>query len=163
MTPAQRRVLQAFALGYRVYEDGLLYSPDGFRLNTDLKYDRRLQYRRIRMHDLDDGWLYVHRLAAYQLYKERIFDPSLQVRHLDSNSLNNRLDNIGIGTAKENQADVPMHRRRKRGVKPKLNKHDLDVARSLYDHGWTLHDLEERFNVSAETIANRLFDTYPDL
>lgn len=49
----------------------------------------------------------VHRLVAYQLYGDRIFESGIVVRHLDGNSLNNRDENIAVGTQQDNVSDIP--------------------------------------------------------
>ncbi len=49
----------------------------------------------------------IHRLVAYEKYGVKIFEKGIQVRHLDSNSLNNLHDNISIGTPTENSYDRP--------------------------------------------------------
>lgn len=47
---------------------------------------------------------YVHRLQAFQLFGEAALDADC-VRHLDGNKLNNRPENLAIGTYKDNMAD----------------------------------------------------------
>ena len=47
----------------------------------------------------------VHRFIAYQKYGDKIFTKGVHVRHLDNNPLNNKEDNIEIGSGIENSLD----------------------------------------------------------
>lgn len=49
----------------------------------------------------------VHRILAYQMYGDVIFDPGVQVRHKDNDKSNFKPDNILIGTAMDNHLDNP--------------------------------------------------------
>ena len=48
-----------------------------------------------------------HRFQGYRKFGLRIFRQKIQIRHLDSNKLNNAWDNIGIGTSLDNARDIP--------------------------------------------------------
>lgn len=55
----------------------------------------------------------VHRLVASAFIGEPL--PGQHVRHLDGNKQNNRLENLAVGSAKENMADRERHGRTARG------------------------------------------------
>jgi hypothetical protein len=94
--------------GYRI-KDGKIFSPSKKELKgriskigyKEFSYYYKKKCERVR----------VHRLVAYQKYKEKIFNKYIQVRHLDNNCLNNMEKNIAIGTQSENKYDVPIKKR----------------------------------------------------
>lgn len=53
----------------------------------------------------------VHQFCAYQKYGMSIFEDGIAVRHLNNQSLDNSLGNIGIGTYSENMMDKPKTQR----------------------------------------------------
>jgi len=59
----------------------------------------------------------VHQLQAYQKFGQEMFQQGIQVRHLNGDKLDNSWDNIAIGTASENQMDIPAELRRTRSVR----------------------------------------------
>lgn len=59
----------------------------------------------------------IHRLQAYIKYRELLYQKDIMVRHLNGNKLDNSWDNIAIGTAYDNAQDIPIEKRRERGVK----------------------------------------------
>jgi hypothetical protein len=95
----------------------------------------------------------------------------VQVRHIDGNNLNNRIENIEIGTPKQNQNDIPAEQRsnrtkkgyqtRKRGTRFKLSESQVMLARQLYERGPIRREISamaKEFGVSRGTI--RLSGTY---
>jgi len=52
-------------------------------------------------------------LQAYKKFRKRAFVDGIQIRHLDSNSLNNSYENIGIGTVSDNMMDRSLNLRQK--------------------------------------------------
>lgn len=98
----------------------------------------------------------VHLLAAYQKFGNRAFMPGTQVRHLDSNSLNNNLDNIGIGTPSENQMDKPEQVRKYTAKYAASKNKRLSVEqekelKSLRDKGWSYKKLANHFGIAVGT------------
>jgi hypothetical protein len=59
----------------------------------------------------------VHRLAAFQKFGDRIFDPGIVVRHLNEDHLDNSVDNLGIGTPSANQMDRDPDDRRAHAIR----------------------------------------------
>lgn len=101
----------------------------------------------------------VHRLAAYQKYGRRLFEPGIQVRHLDGDSSNYSLSNIAIGTASENQLDkTPLARHRSaRAAACKTRRLTQDQANDLREKragGWLYKDLCDFFKLSKSTVSD---------
>jgi hypothetical protein len=97
-------IKKAFEKGYRVLSDGRVKFGKKFRKlnyqNTKYKYWRFT----VQFHG-EFAQIYVHRLAAYQLYGEYLFKKGICVRHVNGNSLDNDFKNIKIGTASDNMMD----------------------------------------------------------
>jgi hypothetical protein len=111
----------------------------------------------------------IHRIVAYQKYGDQIFDPCIEVRHLDGNKLNNHPDNIVIGTHSENMFDVPieirMHRTRKGALKTRrFSYEEAEQIRMDHSRGLSYKDLSAKYKIGKSTISyiiNR--KTYSDL
>ena len=58
----------------------------------------------------------VHRLVAIEHIGPRP-SPSHEIRHLDGNKKNNKVENLAWGTAKDNARDRELHGRTSRGIK----------------------------------------------
>lgn len=98
----------AYNLGYRVTRKGILLNSNGEEMSCRL--DKHGYYERtLRVNSQDKKWthLMIHRLQAYQKYGDKIYEPGIQVRHFNGNSKDNSFENIGIGSASENQMDKP--------------------------------------------------------
>jgi len=83
---------------------------------------------------------------------------NLQCRHLDGNRLNNKLDNLKWGTAKENAEDRIIHGHVAEGDKNgnvKLNPNKVRVIRYLYRTvKFSLSDIAWQFDVRKSTISS---------
>lgn len=99
----------------------------------------------------------VHKFVAYLKYGDKIFNDGIEVRHLDSNSLNNTWDNIAIGTHSENMMDMSKNNRIKKAIKAakKIRKFsDVEVQQILKDRGlgMTYDNLCLKYNTSKSTL-----------
>lgn len=100
----------------------------------------------------------IHRIVAYQKYGDKIFDTNLEVRHLDSNKLNNHYDNIVLGTHSENMFDVPkkfrMNRSRKGASKVRrLTYEEANDIRKKHSEGKSYRVLCSEYNISKSLIS----------
>lgn len=150
-------IREAYAKGYRVLEDGSVISPfSGERVGVQKdrygypRFSVRVEGKRAK--------LQVYRLAAYQKYGEAVLQKGLQVRHLDGDESNSRLDNIGYGSPSDNQMDKPpavrlrvsrqaaMRRR-------KLTDTEVKALRDDRDSGLTYPQLMEKYGVAKSTVS----------
>lgn len=103
MTKTKQRLVEAYARGYRVSEDGVVSSS-----RVVLKVAR---YGKQKYPTFCTNWggivfsIPVHMLAAYCFYKDKYLFSNLIVRHLDGNVLNLSRANIVLGTHSENNLD----------------------------------------------------------
>jgi len=96
---------QAHSRGYYVNDGGELMSFSGKRMNP---HTGTTGYRYFKM-SKHGKRCSVHRLQAYQKFGDSLYDTGIVVRHLDGNPLNNRPENINIGTQSQNMMDRPQH------------------------------------------------------
>lgn len=146
---------KAYQAGYRVTEEGEVISPHS---GKPLKlYLRKHGYLSFSYDHTDKVW--VHRLQAFQKYGERIYEPGIQVRHLDGNSVNNRADNIAIGTQSENMMDRRpedrlAHAKHAASHIRKLSAEDVVAMREARAAGAKLSDLCRRYGMSMGGISD---------
>lgn len=81
--------------------------------------------------------------------------PNQQVRHLDGNKLNFRLDNLCYGTAKQNAEDRDKHGKTAIGVKiasHKLTQEQVKSIRNEYKNRGDMVILAKKYDVSCANI-----------
>ncbi len=158
MSKSNELIQAAFEEGYRVSEDGQVTAPNGkkvsLRLNKDgyKSFTYGHQYRNKRYP------LYVHRLAAFQLFGDSLFQEGIQARHLNNNSSDNSLVNIAIGTRSENAHDSPAETRmrRARHASMKLRKLTDDQVQQLRldrECGMKYKDLCKKYGISKAQVS----------
>lgn len=146
---------KAYQAGYRVTEEGEVISPHS---GKPLKlYLRKHGYLSFSYDHTDKVW--VHRLQAFQKYGDRIYEKGIQVRHLDGNSVNNRADNIAIGTQSENMMDRRpedrlAHAKHAASHIRKLSAEDVVAMREARAAGAKLSELCRRYGMSKGGISD---------
>jgi hypothetical protein len=111
-------VVKAYEKGYRVIDGDVISPYDGKKRKLYLYKDRKGTYRRYTFNITGENRFHkytvnVHQLIAYQKYGNIIFNEGIEVRHIDGNSLNNKDDNIIIGSRFDNEMDKPIEIRQK--------------------------------------------------
>jgi len=130
MSIKNQAIVSAFKRGYRVVNNNVI----GLVSNKPLRLER-MSSGHLRFGVRFNGAMvkvYVHRLLAYEKYKDDLFSPGMQVRHLDGNPINNTSGNIALGTQSQNMMDIPKAARIKkaRTAASKLRKYsDETVAK----------------------------------
>ena len=129
---------QAYALGYRVSEDGQTVTRplnrivpqqctrDGYQRFTFGPKCNRLTIR-------------VHRLQAFQSFGEDLYQEGIVCRHLDGNSQNNEASNIALGTQSQNMMDRSKECRQRCAFNASRSvvKHDHTAVVKFYkEHGF---------------------------
>ena len=146
--------------GYRI-KDGKCYNPNGQEvgyINNDKLYKRfRLYHERKQKH------IEFHKLVAYQLYGEEAFKLNVVIRHLDDNSLNNKEDNIVLGTNLQNIYDMPSEKRSR--ISSNGNKTVKRLLEGLAQiiiqengGGISTNEISRRHGISIATIRKVLKD-----
>lgn len=161
MGTRSRAVVEAYNKGYRVTEDGSVLSPDKSARKTRLEVRRTY---RILTFNVSVGSskvpIAVHRLAAYQKFKERMLEPGVMVRHLNGDSTDNSPANIAIGTASDNARDRSVLDRvmhaRKAGSASSLPVSVWDKIEADHKSGIGYKRLSKMYGVAISTLCYRL-------
>ena len=143
---------EAYSLGYRVTDDGVLMGPLGVRkprLNYDGYYTFNFKSGR------KNRTATVHRLAAYQHFGDALYAPGIETRHLDSCRTNNCKANIARGTRSDNAFDKPKATRLKQGreAATKLSDEQVTQLRVERDAGATLKILCSKYGLGKSTVS----------
>lgn len=107
--------------GYEVTRDGRVFSIDhnwrGLGKRELVQEPNAHGYPSVRLTiDGRRARLCVHRLVAWEYLPERP-DPFHEIRHLNGDKTDNRVQNLALGTRKENADDRQRHGRTSRGAK----------------------------------------------
>jgi hypothetical protein len=101
---------------------------------------------------------YIHRLVAEAFLPHP--EGNHEVRHLDGDRLNNRVENLAWGTRRENVQDTIRHGRLRRGedvANAKLSEMDVQVVRYLLGRGASVYAVSLVFRVT-DVVIRRIRD-----
>lgn len=139
----------AWDKGYKISKDGIVTSPKGNTVGTRGKYaylyfSFKLNGKSIKV--------YHHRFQAYKKFKDKIYEKDIVVRHLDGNSLNNKEENIEIGTSSDNMFDIPKDKRiKKSALANRIYSNELiKQIRKDKDSGLSYKDLMKKYNINSK-------------
>lgn len=153
MTAAARNILEAYRKGYRINENGVLFTPKG-NIRTLKSYKNRYPNFGFRINKKFVA-VNAHQFAAYCFYGDYYFQSGLIVRHLDGNKLNLSKTNIVLGTYKENSNDEPRDKiifRASQGGKAAAR---LKSKRKIKTLSLLLQIIEERNYLSMEELSEK--------
>jgi hypothetical protein len=155
-TSLKDALISAYDRQYRVDEEGRVVSPSGVYLKLS-----------------PDKWGYlgfsiglnktvrtvpVHRLLAYQVFGDKIFEQDILVRHLDGNCQRNLSSNIDIGTQTNNMMDIPvakrvLHALEAAKVQRKLSEEEVKQLRLDRAGGMKYDELVVKYRISKSTVS----------
>jgi hypothetical protein len=159
-----KNVVLAYEKGYRV-KNGEVVSPfSGNARNLGIHARRNYKRYRFSIRDAAGKKVYpveVHKLVAYQKYGDKMFEPGIQVRHLDNNSLNNLEDNVAIGTKSENEMDKPKEVRQRTSVNAatairKFTDLEMDEIRKFHT---SYKETMEEFDITSKGTLHYILNT----
>jgi hypothetical protein len=121
----------AFKDGYRVTDDGRLISKSGRQMTPGIR-GGGYPFFRVGKYG---GCCSVHRLAGFQKFGIAIYEPGIEVRHLDGNKLNFSMSNLALGTATQNAQDKSPEVRLSAALNASRHviKHDAAAVRAHYE------------------------------
>lgn len=104
LTKNKLNTIEAATKGYTITDNGDIISPRGRILHYTIS---KVGYKcfKIRISGKIET-IFVHRLCAYKKYGYEALLCEC-IRHLDGDKLNNKPDNIVLGSSKDNQLDIP--------------------------------------------------------
>lgn len=150
----------AYSLGYYVDKSGQAFNPSGKKIGGNGQH----AYSRFHIM-INDGKkrkkvsVYIHRFQAFLKFGEKIYKKGLEVRHLDGNRLNNKWENIDIGTHSDNMMDIPKEERIKHASKGNKIYSDEQVKEMYFLYhrqGYSYRQLMDRYNISSEGTVRSL-------
>jgi len=151
-------IIEANKRGYIVNKDGIVYGLNGNILKLSKTNKGYLSFN-MRLNKLSNPTrIFVHRLQAYQKYKDELFNYGMVVRHLDGNSLNNRIDNIAIGTHHQNMMDKPTSIRNRlaeigwKAANPRTEEERFEIYR-LIEKGESYKSIQHKFAIGSSTLS----------
>lgn len=118
LSKCNKTLIYAFKKGYRILSNGSLTNPHGKQLHPTKNPAGYLKFNVCK--DGKGSIVYIHKLQAYQKFKDLMFKVGIQVRHLNEIKGDNRNKNIAIGTQSDNQQDTPLELRRKYSEKGRI-------------------------------------------
>lgn len=145
-----KTLLNAVAKGYTITNKGnVFYRGKKRKLKPD---GRGYLFISIRLFDGRSANLRIHKLQAFKKYGTKMFEDSIQVRHLNGDSSDNHYDNISIGTQSENTMDIPPEKRLQKAMHAtsfwrKYNPVDI---RKDYRNGIGYKSLMNKYGISSK-------------
>ena len=162
ISKTKQAVIEAYERGYRIKEDGSMINPKGKPVRGWIKRWRGMEYRHhtITIGSRSDGKrnhysFGFHRLAGLQKFGREEFIKDLHIRHLNSDSLDNSLANIGIGTASQNMMDKPKDQRVAiaRIASSHIQRKDWPEIEADRKEGMSYRALAEKYGLSKGTLS----------
>jgi hypothetical protein len=96
--------------------------------------------------------VWVHKLQAYQKFKEKMFESNIEVRHLNGNQLDNSHENISIGNHSENMLDIPKNIRLSKAIHASsfIKKHNHEEIVKLYNEGMSYGKIMKKLSIKSK-------------
>jgi len=134
ISKGNQAILIAWGAGYGVTMDGAVRFPDG-TTRRGYSYASRepKQYLKIFIREAQT-WVYVHRLAAFQEWGDRMFQKGVYVNHKNGDGTDNSLNNLTLSPL---NARVRAPRR-----PPTLN--EMITVQEMHQKGYTSFDMASR-------------------
>ena len=159
MSKHAENIRQAYALGYRIDDDGIVTTPSGRRTRGSVVCCNTKPYYRVSYRK--NAAFCVHKFAAYQWFGEDALRDGVHVRHLNGDSFDNTRANIAIGNASENYFDMPADVRKRIAFSGAVAKRRLTPGQArevvaLSRAGALGVEVAERFGVSKSIVSEIL-------
>jgi hypothetical protein len=161
MSKTSDSIRSAKAKGYSADETGRVFGPSGNLLALHPHGREKRKYLCFSV-SVDGGtWpVPVHRFVAFLKYGEAALADGVHSRHLNDDHLDNRWENIGIGSSSDNMRDrCPQERRRSAQIAGRTNSLPdsmwLQIEAERND-GATYKQLTERHGIALSTLSYRL-------
>jgi hypothetical protein len=147
----------AYSKGYNFTMEGDIIGPSGKNLKLQKTKQAGVKYYRfgVKNNRNKKRNVNVHRFIAYHKFGKKIHKPGMYVRHLDNDSLNNSYDNIGIGTASDNQMDRPEEERMACSInaatkRRRFSDKEMEEIREKNKNGSSYKTLMKEYNISSK-------------
>lgn len=151
---SNKALIEAYNRGYRVIE-GVLYNPSKISkkgwIDSRSYYSFSIKINKIKSH------FPIHRLVAYQKFGDKMFEPGIQVRHLDGNPLNNLEENIELGTQSQNMMDIPEETRKAHSIlattyNRRFTDKEVEQIRHYHTSCYSYKKTLRKFNIANKVL-----------
>lgn len=112
---SDRIIIESKVKGYYATPDGGVYSPSGKLLSGGKTKHGHRTFTPAVYPDGRRGCALQHRFVAYFFMGNEVFSYAC-VRHLNDIPGDNRIENLALGSYKDNSQDMPLEKRKKRSV-----------------------------------------------
>lgn len=151
-------VKAAFRKGYRVLPDGRVESPHGRIRKCHLSGgNSKPRYYRftVKVPGNTAVPVMVHQLVAMQKFGEAAYMEAACVRHLDGDPTNNAIENIALGSHRDNAMDRPTGDRREHAKKAGMSRSKIDwmAVDADREKGMGYRKLAKKYGISRGTLA----------
>lgn len=163
MTKSEIALREAVAKGYHFDENnsliGLRGRPIKYRINTEGYPVFNIGSRNKAIP------VFLHRLKAFLLYGEKMFEKGIEVRHLNSIKTDWSDKNIAIGSPRDNRYDNPIELRKKwaeirASAIRKITVTQRDEIRKLYHSGIKVRDIMIKYNLKSKGTVSNIVNRY---
>lgn len=141
-------VIEAYEKGYRVVGGKVFYKNKERKLCLNNGYYKF----GVRANNGQMINVKVHKLMAYQKFGNLMFEQGIEVRHLDSNSMNNLENNIDIGTSAQNAADKTPQTRLKAALTATnaIRKHSHSDILDMHNRGLSYRNIMKETGIKSK-------------
>jgi len=158
-----KKIQKIAKLGYTVDSEGIVYKPNKKIQKTRMGTQGYLIFSiRLGKHATNEK---VHRLQAFMLYGDKMLEEGIVVRHLDGNQLNNKAENIAIGSKSDNYFDIPETKRKDmlnhliQKASDKNRKYDYESIKKDRQQGMTYLQIMNKYNISSKGTVNHIVNS----
>lgn len=144
----------AYSKGYRVNKDGIVVSKSGRIVSSFLRNGYKhfgIRTQRSKVVNVP-----IHRFQAYIKFGDAIYLNNICVRHVNGNPLDNKWDNIEIGTQSDNMRDIPLKIRVKSASiaankrKAAYSKELIVAVKEAHKDGLSYKNIMDKFGISSK-------------
>ena len=156
LSKTNQALIEAHERGYRATDRGDVIGLRGYILKLKCTQSGYFSFT------YRNNVIMAHKLVAYQKYGFKLFADGIEVRHLDGDKENNCIDNIAIGTHRDNVLDIPAEIRKRTSVRAcqfagrklrKLSDSQVRLIRKLKADGLSYTQLDKMFDLAHSTIV----------
>jgi hypothetical protein len=158
---ANQLLIEAHDRGYHVVAGEVFYKDKNRKLIKQLVKGNIIYYRfSYRSPQGKQSTIKVHRLVAYQKYGDKLFEPGMEVRHRNGDSMDNSESNILLGTKSENQMDKTKETRTRMALAAteKIKVHDHDAILKRRKEGATFGELMNEFGITSKGTVSYIIN-----
>lgn len=147
--------------GYRMDKEGNMFTPKGKHVKGTPTNGYFCSAYRVNKKTTTYRF---HRFQAYCKFGDALYEKGIVARHLNSKSLDNSYDNIGIGTYSDNKFDICPKKRREMAIIAshcQKNKHK-NIAEIKEDRkkGMTYAEIMEKYNISSKGTVSFIINKH---